>query len=108
MFMDLLDPDPLIKVMDLDQDPSVIKQNIKKNLGSYCFVTFFDFLSLKIDVNVPSKSNRKTYFFSLFFVNVFKVKNENSRIQIHHSGACIPGSGSVLKCHGSATLAQTF
>jgi hypothetical protein len=31
-----------------------------KNLNSYCFVTSFDFLSLKNDVNnVPSKSNKQ-------------------------------------------------
>jgi hypothetical protein len=31
----------------------------KKNLDSYNFVTLFDFLSLKNDVNVPSKSNKQ-------------------------------------------------
>ncbi len=31
----------------------------KKNLDSYYFVTLFDFLSLKYDVNVPSKSNKQ-------------------------------------------------
>jgi hypothetical protein len=52
MFLDLLDPDP-----DQDPDPSIIKKkkNSKKNLDSYCFVTFYDFLSLKNDVNVPKK-----------------------------------------------------
>jgi hypothetical protein len=39
------DPDPLVKNMDpaldLDPDPSIIKQNSKKNLPSYCFVTSF-------------------------------------------------------------------
>jgi hypothetical protein len=30
-----------------------------KNLDSYYFVTLFDFLSLKNDVNVPSKSNKQ-------------------------------------------------
>ncbi len=30
----------------------------KKNLESYYFVTLFDFLSLKNNVNVPSKSNK--------------------------------------------------
>jgi hypothetical protein len=33
-------------------------KNSKKNLDSYQFVTLFDFLSLKNDVNVPSKSNK--------------------------------------------------
>jgi hypothetical protein len=45
------DPDPLVRGMD--PDPSIILQ---KNLDSYYFVTLFDFLSLKNDVSVPSKS----------------------------------------------------
>ncbi len=45
-----LDPDPLVRGMDPDPDPPS-KIN-KKNLDSYCFVTFFDFLSLKNDVIV--------------------------------------------------------
>jgi hypothetical protein len=38
-FLGLLDPDPdpLVRGMD----PSIVKQNRKKNLGSYCFVTSF-------------------------------------------------------------------
>jgi hypothetical protein len=31
----------------------------KKNLDSFYFVTLFDFLSLKNDGNVPSKSNKQ-------------------------------------------------
>ncbi len=34
-------------------------KNSKKNLDSYYFVTLFDFLSLKNDVNVPSKSTKQ-------------------------------------------------
>jgi hypothetical protein len=41
-----------------DPDPSIIMRNSKKNLDSYYFVTLLDFLSLKNDVNVPSKSNK--------------------------------------------------
>jgi hypothetical protein len=80
LFWGLLDPDPdpLVKGMDLDPDPSIIKQNSKKNLGFYCFVSSFDFLSLKNDVNVPSKSNKQNNF----FVGVLKVNDENSRIRI--------------------------
>jgi hypothetical protein len=52
----LLDPDPL--VCGSDPDPSIII-NSKKNLDSYCFVPFYDFLSLKNDVNVVSKSNKQ-------------------------------------------------
>jgi hypothetical protein len=39
MFLGLLDPDPLVRDTDPDPDPSIIKQNGKKNLDSYCFVT---------------------------------------------------------------------
>jgi hypothetical protein len=36
----------------------------EKNLDSYCFLTSLGLLSLKNDVNVPSKSNKqKTYYF---------------------------------------------
>jgi hypothetical protein len=38
---------------DPDPYPSIISINSKKTLDSYCFVT----LSLKDDVNVPSKGN---------------------------------------------------
>ncbi len=66
------DPDPLVRGMDpdpdpaLDPDPYIIKSNIyyisknnKKNLESYYLVTLFDFLFLKNNVNVPSKSNKQ-------------------------------------------------
>jgi hypothetical protein len=60
VFFCLPDPDPLVRGMDpdpaLDPDPSSCKN--KKNLESYYFVTLFDFLSLKNNVNVPSKSNK--------------------------------------------------
>jgi hypothetical protein len=38
-------------------------KNRKKNLDSYYFETLFDFLSLKNDVNVPSKSNKQKKLF---------------------------------------------
>ncbi len=50
------------------------------------------FLSLKNDVNVPSKSNNEKN------LNVLNVTDENSRIQTRS------GSGSGRKCHGSETL----
>jgi hypothetical protein len=82
MFVDLPDPnpDPLVRDMDPDPDPSIIKQKNKKNIDSYCYVTLYDFLTLEIDVNVPSKSNKKK---NNFFVGVLKVTDENSRIRIH-------------------------
>jgi hypothetical protein len=75
MFLGLLDSDPNPLVRGMDPDPSIIK----KNLDFYCFVTsFFDFLSLKNDVNVPLTSNMQKKL-----------------------------SGSTPKCHRSATLAST-
>ncbi len=58
MFLGLPDPDPLVRGMDPDPAPSSCK-NSKKNLDSLYFVIFFYFLSLKNDVNVPSKSNKQ-------------------------------------------------
>jgi hypothetical protein len=57
MFLGLPDPDPLVRGMD--PDPSIIMRNSNKNLDPFYFVTLFDFLSLKNDVNVPSKSNKQ-------------------------------------------------
>jgi hypothetical protein len=61
MFLGLPDPDPPVRDMDPDPDldPSINMQNSKKNLDSYYFVALFDFLSLKNDVNGPSKSNKQ-------------------------------------------------
>ncbi len=66
MFFCLPDPDPLVRGMDPDlaldpdPDPSIIMQKYKKNLESYYFfVTLFDLLSLKNNVNVPTKSNKQ-------------------------------------------------
>jgi hypothetical protein len=61
MFLGLPDPYPLVR--GVNPDPSIIllssSKNSKKNLDSYCFVTSLDFLSLKNDVNVPSKSYKQ-------------------------------------------------
>jgi hypothetical protein len=50
-------PDPVVRCVDPDPDPSVIKKKSKKNLDSDYFVIFFGLLSWKIDVNVLSGSN---------------------------------------------------
>ncbi len=64
VFFGLPDPDPLVRGLDPDPalDPSIIMQKYvlhKKNLESYYFATLCDFLSLKNNVNVPSKSNKQ-------------------------------------------------
>jgi hypothetical protein len=60
MFLSLLDPDPTLDP-DLALDRILLSpcKNSKKNLDSYYFVTLFDFLSMKNDVNVASKSNKQ-------------------------------------------------
>jgi hypothetical protein len=52
MFLGLPDPDPLVK--GIDSDPYHQAKIVRKT----CFVTSLDFLSLKNDVNVPSKSDK--------------------------------------------------
>ncbi len=61
MFLGLPDPDLLVRGMDPDPDPDLLSasKNCKESLDSYCFVAFLDFLSLKNDVNVPSKSKKQ-------------------------------------------------
>jgi hypothetical protein len=39
-FWGLMDPDPLVRGTDPDSDLSSSKYRIKKNLDSYCYVTF--------------------------------------------------------------------
>ncbi len=56
---------------------------VRKTLIPTVFWLRLDFLSLKNDVNVPSKSNKQENFFkNLFFVGILKVYDENSRIRI--------------------------
>jgi hypothetical protein len=108
MFLGLqdLDPDPLVRGMD--PDPSIIKQKIvRKILISTVLRLLFDFLSLKNDAKVPSKSNMQTNFFYISFCRYLEGDEKSRiriRIRIHYLEAWIPGSGSTLKCHGSATL----
>jgi hypothetical protein len=59
MFLGLPDPDPDPLVRGMDPDLLSSCKNSKKNLDSFYFVTLFDFLFLKNDVNVPSKSNKQ-------------------------------------------------
>jgi hypothetical protein len=63
-------------------------------------VALFVFLTLKNDVNVPSKSNKqKKLCYKLFFAGILKVNDESSRIRIQDPGS---GSGSTSQRHGSA------
>ncbi len=71
-----------------------------------------DVLPLKTDANVAPKSKKQKNL-KLFLVAVLTVADENIRIwsragsesgSVGHAEVLIRGSGSVLKCHGSATL----
>jgi hypothetical protein len=61
MFLGLLDPDPdpLVRCRIRIRILLSSCKNSKKNHDSYFFVTLFDFLSLKNDVNLASKSNKQ-------------------------------------------------
>ncbi len=75
----------------------------RKTLIPTALWLLFDFIYLKDDVSVPSKSNKqKNFFLNWFFVGIFRVTDENGRIRIHFSEAWIRGSrsGSTTKCHG--------
>ncbi len=77
-------------------------KNSKKNLDFYCFVT-----SLKTDSNVPSKSKKQNTLKkkkNIFFVDILKATNENSRNRILTLVVRISGSGSVPKCLVFTTL----
>ncbi len=83
MFLGLLDPGPLVRLRGTDLDPTIIKQNSKKNLDSYYFMTSLWLFVLEIDVHVPSKSKKQIKFEKKKnFVDVLKVTDENSRIRI--------------------------
>jgi hypothetical protein len=56
-------PDPAVRAMDPDPELLSSSKNSRKNLDSYCFVTLSHFLSLKNNINVPSKSNMQKIFF---------------------------------------------
>ncbi len=66
MFLGLPDPDPLVRGVDPDLDPSIILLSSRKIVRKTLILTvlrlLFDFLSLKNDVNVPSKSNMQKIF----------------------------------------------
>ncbi len=98
MFLDLLDPDPLVSGMD----PALsLSKNSKKTLIYTVLWLIFDFLRLKNDVKVPSQSNMQNFFSFLSFL----LASWRAIMKIEGSGST---SGSTPKCHGSATLMHTI
>jgi hypothetical protein len=93
-----------------DLDPSIIKQNSKKNLDFYrvpvpvLFCDFFKTLSfLKNDLSISSKSNEENNLEKKFTDEKSGIR---IRIRICKSVVRICGSGSESepKCHGSALV----
>ncbi len=83
------DPDPLVRDTDTDPDPSITQAKIvRKTLIPTVLWLLYDFLSLKKDANVPSKSsNQKTIFLT------------SLRSLTNIAGS---GSGSISHRYGSA------
>jgi hypothetical protein len=86
MFLGLPDPDP-------ETDPSISKQKYEEKYSIPTVLWLvLDFLSLKNDVNVPSKTNKQKKFFIFF---IFLLASWRSMTKI-------AGSGSISQRHGSA------
>ncbi len=68
MFLGLLDPDPNPLVRCTDPDPYMYHQAklVRKTLIPTVLLLLFDFLSLKNDVNVISKSYKLNFFLLAF------------------------------------------
>ncbi len=81
MFLGLADP--LVRGTDPDPDPFIIKQKtVRKALIPTVLWRPYDFLSLQIDVNVPTKSNKQKNFKKIIiFGGVLKVTDKDSRIR---------------------------
>jgi hypothetical protein len=79
-------------------------KNSKKNIDSYCYVTSLWLFTLKNDVNVLSKSNKQKNLLA-FWRSMTKIAGSGAGSISQETR--IPGSGSVPKCHGSATLAAS-
>jgi hypothetical protein len=68
VFLGLPDPDPLVRGMDPDPDPISLSKYSKKNLDFYCFVTSFDFLSLKMIGTVYKSNIQENVFKKISFL----------------------------------------
>jgi hypothetical protein len=79
MFFGLPDPhlDPLVRDMDPDPDP-IIKQNSKKNIDFYCFVTSLWLLSLKNYADGPQKVISKKYLLTPWRRSLMKITGSGS------------------------------
>jgi len=105
--MFLCHPDPLVGTVRIRLWLWILlssSKNSKKNLDSTVLLLLYDFLSLKNEVNVTSKSNKQKNR-NFVVVDVLKVTDEKAG----SAGSASPrygirGFGSLPKCHGSGTL----
>ncbi len=78
-FLGLMVPDPLVRgSVSFNTQAKIVKKTL---IPTYCVVTSLWLLSLKKDLNVPSKVLGRKPFKPLF-VGVLKFNDENSRIRI--------------------------
>ncbi len=105
----LLYPYPVVRGID----PGPVRIRILLSPSKIWFLLlcdfFCDFLSLKNDVNVPSKSNKKKSFFEKisFLLTSWRSMTETAGSWAW-SGSICQRHGSEPKCHGSATLEGSF
>ncbi len=99
-------PDPSVRLRILISS----SKNSKKNLDSHCFVTFFDFLPLKNNVNVASKSNKEKIIFTCHLeCHRWKKQDPNPypllEVRIRKTGCYLRlrGAGIVSERHGVAS-----
>ncbi len=91
MFLDHLDPDPSLFVRILIRNwirilPHHQATIVRKTLVSNVLWLFYDILSLKTDVNIPSKRKKQKNFRKKnIFVALLQVTHEKSRIRIRKS-----------------------
>ncbi len=98
-----------------DPDSNINKKKSKNNLDFYYYILWllFDYLSMKTDVNVPSKSNKQNKLWkkNLIFVGILSTTDEKSwirtRIRIHTKMSRIPNTGSK-KWHLDSSIVDFF
>jgi hypothetical protein len=78
MFLGVPDPDPLVR--GTDPDPALEHQAkiVRKTLIPTVLWLLYDFLSLRQDVNLASKSNKQKQIICSCHLAIMKVTEENS------------------------------
>jgi hypothetical protein len=108
-----VDPDPYVfgspgsryLIIERTRIHQSSSKNSTKNLDFYCFfLLLYVFLSLKKEVNVPSKSNpQKNIGEKLFFVCILKVTDEKSRIRSRTCQSVVRIHTKMSRIHNTAS-----